>query len=263
MEPLQQRDPYSVMARVYDRWMEEDRPPYDSWVSYIVDEALRLLPEVGRPPIRLLEIGCGTGLMTERFLERSWLVTGLDASYEMISQARNKELHGATFHCTVLPDEMPRDLGAFDVAVACFDTLNYFTEASSLGDLFQATARMLAPGGVLVFDLNTRYKLEVIFGQYHSGDDFDDFAYVWRNRYSASEHLCRILLSFFIRSPSGGYERFTEHHVQRWYGEDEVQAMLDGAGLSVRRITDSYTDRQVSEHTRRMTWTAQKPFTMP
>lgn len=245
---------YTAMARVYDEWMEHDKPPYDAWTAGI-DKVLR---EAALAGSRVLEVGCGTGAITNRLQELGWDVTGVDASADMIEIARRKSSTGAQFVHMELPDPSIAELGAFDAAVACFDTVNYLAAPGQIEEVFRQIGQVLRPGGVFMFDVNTRHRLENIFGQYHSGDDFETFAYVWRNRYRHETHACHIELTFFIRQADGRYERFTESHVERWFSQEEIEAALAAGGMVQVRLNVAYTDDEPVDTTNRVTYTAMK-----
>lgn len=53
-------DAYTGFAAVYDRFMDD--VPYDEWSRYVV----KLLGQRGISEGLVLELGCGTGNMTER-----------------------------------------------------------------------------------------------------------------------------------------------------------------------------------------------------
>ena len=57
---------YHAFAAVYDRLMEEI--PYEDWCGYVTG----LLAEQGIQDGLLLELGCGTGTMTELFAARGF-----------------------------------------------------------------------------------------------------------------------------------------------------------------------------------------------
>jgi len=245
---------YTAMARVYDEWMDHDKPPYDKWAAGI-DRVLRGAALDGS---RVLEFGCGTGAITTRLHKLGWDVTGVDASADMIEIARQKFPVGAGFLHMRLPDPRIDELGAFDAVVACFDTVNYLSEPGQLEEVFRQIGRVLRPGGVFMFDVNTRHRLERIFGQYHSGDDFETFAYVWRNRYRSEERACHIELTFFIRQADGQYQRFIESHIERWFSHEEVATALACGGMVPARVNVAYTDDEPDDATNRITYTATK-----
>ena len=72
---------YTGFAEVYDIFM--DNIPYQEWSRYVVE----LLEENGIKDGLILELGCGTGKMTELLSEQGYDMIGLDSSEEMLSIA--------------------------------------------------------------------------------------------------------------------------------------------------------------------------------
>jgi hypothetical protein len=122
-----------------------------------------------------------------------------------------------------------------------------------------AVAAALRPGGVFVFDVNTRHKLEHVFGDSHYGDDLDSFAYVWRNRHDTASRRTTFRISVFHREPDGRYLRQLERHEQRWFDHDEIRAAADTAGLEVVELVDDYGTDPPTATTLRETWVLRRP----
>src|SRR3954467_11615980 len=103
---------------------------------------------------RLLDVGCGTGKSFLPMLARGYEVTACDISPGMVERAR--EAGDASGAEVFVADarELP-DIGAFDIAIALDDALNYLLADDELAMVFEGVARNLRPGGVFVFDLNT------------------------------------------------------------------------------------------------------------
>jgi SAM-dependent methyltransferase len=157
-----------------------------------------------------------------------------------------------------LPDERLAAHGTFAAAISCFDTVNYLARPGQLIEVFRQVGQCLLPGGLFIFDTNTRYKLEKFFGHYHSGDDFEDFSYVWRNNYSAADHTCYINLTFFVRDADGRYERFTERHAERWFTQEELTMALTAGNMQLIQVSDAYSDNPVKDDATRTTWVAER-----
>ncbi|MEW2514687.1 class I SAM-dependent methyltransferase [Streptomyces sp. NPDC046870] len=238
---------YDALAAVYDRWTAQN--DYAAWADHL---AARLRGT--ELPVRtVLDVCCGTGTVTRLLQERGFEVSGVDGSPAMLSRARGRVAPGTPLHEVRLPAPLPVPAGSLDAAVCCFDSVNYFAPAE-LPALLRTVAAALRPEGVFVFDLNTRHKLESVFGDSHYGDDLDDFAYVWRNRYHPGEHRCDYAISLFTAS-GDGFRRQTEHHSQWWFGHDEVRAAARAAGFTVAGVSEDYSDRPVRPDTLRETWT--------
>jgi SAM-dependent methyltransferase len=174
----------------------------------------------------------------------------------MLEKARS-EHDDIEFLLATLPIEWPLDGRRFDAAVCAFDSINYFVVDGELQRLFQLVATALRPSGVFVFDVNSRHKLEDVFGSSHYGDDYGDFAYVWRNRTSGDEHRTTFLITLFVQDGTR-FVRHEERHVQRWYSQDAIRLAAEGADLEVVSITDDYGLGACADTSLRESWVLRK-----
>jgi len=242
--------PYDALAGVYDRWTAD--AAYDDWASFVDN----LVPASGSGRT-ILDLCCGTGRLSTALADRGFRVVGVDRSDAMLERARASLPDGTVLVRADLPDGLPAIDPYFaepvDAAVCSFDSVNYFVGAGDLARLFGQVARRLRPAGVFVFDLNTRHKLETVFGSSHYGDDQGDFAYVWRNRQHPAERITEFLITLFTRD-GAGWVRSEEHHRQRWFAHEEVRAAAGSAGLSVDSVTADYGSAPATDTTLRETW---------
>lgn len=132
---------YAEYPDLYDAIQSEW--DYDRDVSFVTE---RTQTEESSET-RLLEVGCGTGEHTQRFVETGFDVTAVDPNDGMLSVAREKTT--ATFRQQALPDLAVE--GEFDVIVAIRGVINHIAPGELAGAL-QALEDHLAEGGVLVFD---------------------------------------------------------------------------------------------------------------
>ena len=240
---------YEAIALVYDRWMEHDGAPYEQWCGFI-DAVFRGHESQIKT---VLEVGCGTGSVTQRLGQRGYQVTGVDASPAMLAKAREKLGLSVQLLQARLPDPALPDLGPYDAAICCFDVVNYFVDEGQLARVFAQVRSALRPGGMFIFDVNTQYKLETLFGDRSFGDDLGDFAYVQKARYDPVRHRCELLLTFFLLEGEM-YRRVVEHHVQRWFSDAEVYAAVAHSGFEVQRTCQGYTNAERTPDTARATW---------
>ena len=77
---------YTNFAEVYDTFM--DNVPYDEWADYIE----RILKEYQISDGLVLELGCGTGSMTELLSAKGYDMIGVDNSEDMLEIAMEKRL---------------------------------------------------------------------------------------------------------------------------------------------------------------------------
>lgn len=141
------------------RWLESSPERYDAGLRVITLGRSRALhvavaeAAAPAPGARVLEIGCGTGAVTQRLVSRGAKVTALDQNPEMLEQAMAR-LRGAGLETEVRwlertaseIDGLPE--AEFD-AVAVSLALSEMSE-SERGFVLRESRRRLAPGGVLV-----------------------------------------------------------------------------------------------------------------
>ncbi|GAC1341854.1 MAG: hypothetical protein NVSMB18_14790 [Acetobacteraceae bacterium] len=145
-------DELYAQAREYDPWgSESTRYRYQ---HYKYDSLIRLLPTARRYQ-RSLDIGCGTGLLTERLQARSNQVLGIDVSATAIARARERCRGNArlNFAQADLLNLDPTFEEGFDLVVVA-DVLYYLPQAAmtdeGLKGLVAGLARLLRPGGTLL-----------------------------------------------------------------------------------------------------------------
>jgi ubiquinone/menaquinone biosynthesis C-methylase UbiE len=139
------------------RWLESAPQRYDTGMKLItlgrVDRIRDLLVETSgaAPGQRILEIGCGTGAVTERLVHLGSRVTAVDCNAEMIERAQIRLASvgpGAVEWLERTAAEIDRlPAASFDAVVAAF-SLSEMSQGERTFVLRQAFERLL-PGGAL------------------------------------------------------------------------------------------------------------------
>ena len=225
---------YEALARVYDALTED--VGYERRADYLE----KLFKRSQIPVHTVLDLACGTGEMTAILTERGYELIAVDASPDMLSQAREKAADLTGEPPVFLNQSMPAlDLyGTVDAAVCCLDSLNYLTSPKDVQKTFQRLHLFISPGGLLVFDINSIEKLAALDGQVFL-DETEDVYCVWRTEYEKRSRLCSYWMDIFTRRPDGGWDRSGEEHRQRGYSVDELRAWLMDAGFTrVRTFGD-------------------------
>ena len=117
--------------------------------------------------------------------------------------------------------------------MCCLDSLNYLTDPKDVQRTFQRLHLFVAPGGMLVFDVNTAAKLAALDGQVFL-DETEDTYCVWRTEYHRG--LCTYYMDLFRRRGDGAWRRSAEEHRQRAYSVEELTAWLAAAGFGDVRV---------------------------
>lgn len=119
----------------------------------IDDQAAELVRRVGEGK-RVLEVGCGTGLVLERVAHFADEAIGMDLSPAMLERARARGLSVVEGSATALPF----DDESFDVAYT-FKVLAHIPEADQC---LSEMVRVVRPGGHVVFDAYNRQSLRYL-----------------------------------------------------------------------------------------------------
>ena len=114
---------YGPLAGVYDELTGD--VAYEKRADYLE----RLFSRSRIPVHTVLDLACGTGTMTALLTRRGYELIAVDASPDMLAQAREKAADLVGEPPVFLNQSMPElDLyGTVDAAVCCLDSLNYLT----------------------------------------------------------------------------------------------------------------------------------------
>lgn len=162
-------------AEVYDIFM--DNTDYDAWAKYIIS----LLPTDFPKGARIFECGCGTGALTLRLNKAGYDVTGSDISRDMLEVAAEKSRRCGQKTKFICMDMRRIELHRpVDCIIAACDCVNYLTSREDVEKFLLTAFNGLRPGGILLFDVSSRYKLQHILGQNGYCDSRTDVAYFWQ-----------------------------------------------------------------------------------
>ena len=159
-------DSYQDFAYVYDEFMDET--PYDEWSiridklirQYGVSSALRNAEDTLESEKNLVvDLGCGTGTLTEILYEKGYDMIGVDNSDSMLSVAMEKKSSSGSEILYLLQDMRELELySTVGTVISVCDSINYILDEEELLEVFNRVNNYLYPGGIFIFDFNTDYK---------------------------------------------------------------------------------------------------------
>jgi SAM-dependent methyltransferase len=215
------RQTFEAFAPVYDDFTARNN--HELWLSNFLPKA-RIHGLSGH---RLLDVGCGTGESFLPMLERDWEVTACDISPSMLAHARAKAGNAARLSVADMR-ELP-EFGEFDLVWSLDDAVNYLLSNEELGRALSGMKANLAPGGLLMFDLNTLQAYRTFYAE-EERVERGASRLIWRGQGSSETPPGAISEARFeVETEDSDTE--THVHRQKHFPEAEVRTLLDAAGL--------------------------------
>lgn len=186
-------------------------------VAFVRDEALRAAAARGVAPpadtapplsaLRVLDVGCGGGILSEALARLGARVTGIDAGAEGPAAGAAHAAHDAPlaarldYRAGTAADEAAARPGHYDAVVAS-EVIEHVPDA---GAFVAALARAARPGGAVILSTLARTPRS------------------WMVAIAGAEYVARLL-------PPG------THDWGRFVNPDELTALADAAGLDLARL---------------------------
>jgi 2-polyprenyl-3-methyl-5-hydroxy-6-metoxy-1,4-benzoquinol methylase len=147
--------PIEDQRRFWNRWNLDARCPdhLNQWTVLRGDAILRMLSSLALQQPRIIDLGCGTGWLTEK-LAAYGAVTGVDLSDEAVAEARRRAPHVAYIAANFF--EVPLPEAQFDVVISQ-DVLAHVADQRGYVAL---AARLLKPGGHMIVTTTNRFVVE-------------------------------------------------------------------------------------------------------
>lgn len=254
---------YTDFASVYDTFMDDT--PYQEWADFLVE--LISTYGISKPHKNgekvpgtessekekletekdlVVDLGCGTGTLTELLSQKGYDMIGVDMSAEMLNVALAKKEKSGSPILYLCQDMRELDLySTVGTVISVCDSVNYLLEDEEVLETFGLVNNYLYPGGIFLFDFNTVYKYEQIIGDTTIAENREKCSFIWENYYHEDGHINEYDLTVFAREEKSGlFRRFTETHFQRGYTVEEMKGFLEQAGLELIRFLDADTHKE-------------------
>lgn len=274
---------YKSFASVYDTFMDEEDH------EHLADQIQSLITRYGiSKPVQdrtgtsesidvllaaeknlVVDLGCGTGKLTEILADRGYDVMGIDLSEEMLSVAierRDRLGHKTMYLCQDMRSfELYGTAGTF---ISVGDSVNYLLTKEDLGKLFERVRLFLFPRGIFVFDFKTNHFFRDVIGDRTIAEDREDCSFIWNNWYDRKTGINEYDLSLFIRDDEEGtgdnqFHKFEEVHRQRGYTLRQMREIAESAGLKFVAAIDRDTGKKASPTSERILCVVQEKDKKP
>lgn len=204
-----------------------------------------VVAQLGDEPRRVVDLGCGSGILLRALTDAGHQATGVDLSPAMLRLARRNAPRARLVRGSLYDVALPRA----DLILAIGEPLNYLEpgqRTAPLAPFFRKAARALAPGGQLIFDVIVDGPGRSLTRRSWAAGA--DWAVLVDTREDRARHtLVRDVTSFVKRG--AGYARTRELHHVRVLRTREVLRQLRAAGFSVR-VRQSYGEHPLAERRR-------------
>jgi SAM-dependent methyltransferase len=156
----------------------------------------------------VLEVGCGSGLLTRHLVDAGHRVVATDASPAMVDLARDYAAGAEDVRVLVLPDD---PLPAADAIVSVGHVVNYVGERDAVERAIVAIARAVRPGGLFAIDVCDLEWAALRQGAPGAGKIAKDWAIAIEFSVPAPDRFVRDIATF-LRNDDGTWRRDDERH---------------------------------------------------
>lgn len=183
----------------------------------------------------LLELGSGSGRHAALFVERGYIVTGIEKSEEMAARAKAKNIAGFDLHVGDICDFHLEQ--KFDAAVALFHVISYLPENEKLIACLENVYKHLHEGGLFIFDA---WYTPAVMAQMPEPrikqlqNDSVDIMRVAQPLLDIPKNTVHVDYTIFVTDKQqDSYEVIKERHPMRHFGIPEIALLAKLTGFQL------------------------------
>jgi SAM-dependent methyltransferase len=222
---------YSTLASVYHE-MYQHVFDYDKEFSFY-DSILKK-----NNCKKILEVGCGSGMLARRFLKNGYDYLGLDLSREMLDIARSEISSDSFVQCDMRNLSFDQQ---FDSVLITGRSIAYLTENMDIIITLSGIHNSLKDNGLFVFDL---FEANGIF------DNFNDFEQNIEHNSKKIKRISRLKKNLktgwtydwfakYIIEDAGDVTEFDDLTTLRSFTKDEIMLFLKLTDFKLKEIIDA------------------------
>lgn len=234
-----QKEIYGEFARFYDHlgWNKFARICAEKLKNFV---ALR-----GAGDESVLDLACGTGELEFCLRNSNLKFTGVDISWQMLSEARRKVKRVKFVHGDMSFVRLNKQ---FDLITCFFDSVNHLNGLTAVKKMFKTARIHLKPHGFFIFDMLSPEGLENWDSvEIRQGDDY----YVTVNgSFDALKTRASATIEGFVQSGNRGYRRFLQNVEECSFPLEKVAELLTIAGFDDITVSSFNTEEPIEETSR-------------
>ncbi len=190
---------------------------------------LALLEPVRQGGGLVLEVGCGSGLLTRHLIDAGHRVLATDASPAMVELAQEYAKGAEDVQVLVLPDD---PLPEADAVVSVGHVVNYVGDREAVLQAIVAIARAVRPGGLFAIDVCDLEWAAHRQGAPGAGRIGDDWVIAVEFSIPAPDRFVRDIATF-LRNDDGTWRRSDERHENVLLDTAHLPDLLRPHGIEV------------------------------
>jgi SAM-dependent methyltransferase len=204
----------------------------------------------------VLELGCGSGLLTKYLVDAGHRVIATDASPAMLDLAHDHVGDGAELRRLTLPDDPVPDA---DAIVSIGHAVSYLPDEAAIERALVAIATALRPGGVFAIDI-----CDLEWGRTRQEEPplariDDDWALITRYSMPSPDRFVRDM-AIFTREADGRWRRDDECHENVLIDTSRAPELLAGHGVDVT-VSSSFGGERLPDGLRVLVGRSSVPVT--
>lgn len=175
----------------------------------------------------VLELGCGSGLLTRHLVDAGHRVIATDASPAMVDLARDYAAGAEDVRVLALPDD---PLPAADAIVSVGHVASYLDDAAAVERVLRGIAAAVRLGGLFAIDIcDLEWGASRREAPNYSRVE-DEWAIITRFAVPSPDRFVREITTF-LRNPDGSWRRDDERHANVLPDTALIPPLLAGLGV--------------------------------